>query len=137
MLSQVWTWIRSLVSGKPTPPPSPLQSAGSGTYLGYASCSDLLATLDIWSPPRPGPRNPTLRRGTRQGEPIRGVYLNESDSGLAYFTLNSACTIQESKDLWSDLPGHQVAEGDRAKRNIYPKPGKEREALEQLFIGTG
>lgn len=134
MFSQVWTWIRSLTSGRAaSPPPPPV----SGTALDYASCGDLLATLGIWSPPRPRPRNPTLRWGNRQGEPIRGAYLNESGSGLAYFTLNSACTLQEREDLWSDLPGDQVAEGDRAKRNIAPKPGKEREALEQLFLGTG
>ena len=137
MLNQVWTWIRSLACRKPTSPPPPSPSAGRGVALGYASCSDLLATLGIWSPPRPGPRNPTLRWGTRQGEPIRGVYLNESDSGLAYFTLNSACTLQESDDLWSGPPGHQAAGGDRSYRNIYPKPGKEREALEQLFLGKG
>ena len=135
MFSQVWTWIRSLTSGKAASPPS--SSPTSGAALGYASCSDLLASLDIWSPPRPRRRNPTLRRGSREGEPIRGAYLNESDAGIAYFTLNSACTLQQSEDLWSDLPSDQVAEGDRTKRNIYPKPGKEREALEQLFLGTG
>ncbi len=105
--------------------------------MDYGSCSDLLATLGIWSPQRPGPRNPTLRRGSREGEPIRGVYLNESDTGLAYFTLNSACILRESEDLWSNLPGDQVAEVDVKNRNIYPQPGKERQALEQLFLGTG
>ena len=131
MLSQVWTWIRSLARWKATPPPV------SEAALDYGSCSDLLATLGIWSPPRPGPRNPTLRWGTRQGEPIRGVYLNESNTGLAYFTLNSACSLQENQELWSDLPGHQVAEGDRAYRNLRPQSGKEREALEQLFRREG
>ena len=131
MFSQVWTWIRSLTSGRAASPP------GSGTALDYASCRDLLATLGIWSPPRPRRRNPTLRRGSREGEPIRGAYLNESGTGVAYFTLNSACTLQESEDLWSDLPRDQVAEVDVKNRNIYPKAGKEREALEQLFLGTG
>ncbi len=135
MFSQVWNWIRSLARGKAASPPSP--APASGAALDYASCSELLATLGIWSPPRPGPRNPTLRRGSREGEPIRGVYLNESGTGLAYFTLNSACTLQGSEGLWSNLPSDQVAEVNAKNRNIYPKPGKEREALEQLFLGTG
>ena len=137
MFSQAWNWIRSLARWKTTSPPPSSPSASGGAALDYGSCRDLLTSIGIWSPPRPGPRNPTLRRGTRQGEPIRGAYLNESDTGLAYFTLNSACTLGPSEGLWSDLSPDQVAGVDVKHRNICPSPGKEREALEQLFQGNG
>ena len=131
MLSQVWTWIRSLARWKAKPP------LVSEAALDYGSCCDLLAAIGIWAPRRPGPRNPRLRWGTRQGEPIRGAYLNQSDSGLAYFTLNSRCDLEEDESLWSRLPGDQVAKAHETHKNIYPQPGRERDALQQLFLGKG
>ena len=61
-------------------------------------------------------------------------YLNETDTGLAYFTLNSACRLKEDENLWVNLPQRSVAEVDKKQRNIYPMNGKEWEALHQLLM---
>ena len=105
--------------------------------MNYDQCHNLLAAIGIWSPCRPGPRNPRLRWGTRQGEPIRGAYLNQSDYGLAYFTLNSRCDLKEDVSLWAEVRHDLVAKADKNHRSIYPQPGRERDALLQLFLGKG
>ena len=104
--------------------------------MNYQVCSQLLSDMGIWSPRRPGQRSPRLRWGDRQGYPIRGSYLNETAASIAYFTLNSRCVLKEDEDLWSNLPLRLVAEKDKAHRNIYPRGGKERDALHQLFSGS-
>ena len=104
--------------------------------MNYQVCRQLLADMGIWSPQRPGRRNPRLHWGDRQGHPIRGAYLNETGAGLAYFTLNSRCVLKEDEGLWSNLPLDSVPEKDKAHRNIYPRPGKEQDALHQLFSGS-
>ncbi len=101
--------------------------------MNYEACRRLLAAMGIWAPIRPGRFNPRLHWGDRQGQPIPGTYLNETDSGMACFTLNGRCVLKEDGDLWSNLPPRLVAEKDKAHRNIYPKQGKELEALHQLF----
>ena len=90
--------------------------------------------MGIWAPAKPGPRNKTLRWRDEQGQRIRGIYLNETDACLTYFTLNnSASQLKEDGNLWKNLPQRLVAKADKKNRNIYPLPGKEREALRQLF----
>ena len=101
--------------------------------MNYQSLRQLLTDMGIWSPLRPGPRNKTLRWEDEQGKRIPGVYLNETDTDMAYLTLNSASVLNEDEDLWANLPLTMVAEVDKANRNIYPLPGKELEALHQLF----
>ena len=102
--------------------------------MNYRDCRQLLAQMGIWAPAKPGRRNKTLRHGHEQGKPIRGTYLNETDTDRAYFTLNSACRLKEDENLWVNLPQPLVAEVDKKQRNIYPMNGKEREALHQLFM---
>ena len=104
--------------------------------MNYQVCMELLADMGIWSPLRPGPRNRRLRWGDRDGHPIPGAYLNETAAGVAYLTLNSRCVLEEDEELWLDLPTDPAAEWDKAHRNIYPRPGKERDALHQLFSGS-
>ena len=101
--------------------------------MNYHACRQLLTEMGIWAPLRPGRRNKTLRCGDEQGLCIRGIYLNETDTCKAYFTLNSACRLKEDTNLWVNLPQPLVAEIDKKHRNIYPVNGKEREALYQLF----
>ena len=106
--------------------------------MNYQSLRQLLTDMGIWSPLRPGPRNKTLRWEDEQGKRIPGVYLNETetetDTDTAYFTLNSACVLNEDENLWTNLHHRSVAEVDKANRNIYPLQGKEEEALDQLFV---
>ncbi len=101
--------------------------------MNYQGGRQLLTEMGIWAPLRPGLRNKTLLCGDEQGLCIRGIYLNKTDTGRAYFTLNSACRLKEDTDLWVNLPQPLVAEIDKKHRNIYPVNGKEREALHQLF----
>ena len=103
------------------------------SIMNYQDCLQLLKDMRIWAPAEPGRRNKTLRWGDEQGQPVPGVYLNETDTAKAYFTLNSACLLKEDENLWANLPQRLVAEKDTANRNLYPLPGKEREALHQLF----
>ena len=109
--------------------------------MNYQDCWQLLAEMGIWAHPGKRGFRPTLRWGHDQnGQPIRGIYLNETDTGTAYFTLNSACLLMVDENLWMNLPQRSVAKADMANRNVYPLPGKEREALHQLFmqpIGVG
>ena len=86
--------------------------------MNYQVCSQLLADMGIWSPRRPGRRNPRLRWGDRQGHPIRGAYLNKTVTDVAYFTHNGKCALKEDEDLWSNLPLGLVAERDKSHRNI-------------------
>ena len=59
--------------------------------MNYQDCRCLLADMGIWSPLRPGPRNPRLHLGVIVRVILfRGAYLNETAAGLAYFTLNSS-----------------------------------------------
>ena len=102
--------------------------------MNYQDCRQLLKDMGIWAPAKPGQRNKTLRWSDEQGQPIPGTYLNETNTGKAYFTLNSACLLKEDENLWTNLPQRSVAEKDTANLNIYPLPGKEREALHQLFM---
>ncbi len=102
--------------------------------MNYQDCRQLLKDMGIWAPAKLGRRNKTLRWSDEQGQRIRGTYLNETDTGKAYFTLNSACLLKEDENLWTNLPQRLVAEKDTANRNVYPLPGKEREALHQLFM---
>ena len=103
--------------------------------MNYQDCRQLLAEMGIWAHPRKRGFRPTLRWGHDQnGKRIRGTYLNETDTDLAYFTLNSACRLKEDANLWVNLPQPLVAEVDKKHRNIYPVNGKEREALHQLFM---
>ncbi len=104
--------------------------------MNYGVCRRLLSDMGIWSPLRPGPRNPRLHWGDRQGHPFRGTYLNETAADLAYFTLNSRCVLKQDEELWLDLPLGLVAESEKAHRNIYPRLGKERDALHQLLSGS-
>ena len=101
--------------------------------MDYQACRQLLADIGIWAPLRPGRFNPRLHWGDKQGQPIPGTYLNETDSGMAYFTLNGSSVLKGDRDLWSDLPLRLVAERDKPHRNVYPQHGKELEALHQLF----
>ena len=109
---------------------------GNRITVNYQFCRQLLADMKIWSPLRPGRFNPRLHWGDRQGRPISGAYLNETDTGVAYFTLNSKCILKEDEEFWSDLPFPLVADRAKAHRNIHPQDGKEREALFQLFSGS-
>lgn len=109
---------------------------GNLITVNYQGCRQLLADMGIWSPLRPGRFNPRLHWGDQQGQPISGAYLNETDTGVAYFTLNIKCILKEDEEFWSDLPLPLVADRDKAHRNIYPQDGKEREALFQLFLGS-
>jgi len=45
--------------------------------------------------------------------------------------------LEEDERLWSQLPGDQVVKADETHKNIYPQPGRERDALQQLFLGMG
>ena len=101
--------------------------------MNYRSFSQMLNDIGIWSPLRPGRRNKTLRWGDEQGQSIPGVYLNETETDVAYLTLNSACVLKEDKSLWANLPQQLVAEVDKPNRNIYPLSGKELKALRHLF----
>ena len=101
--------------------------------MDYQACRQLLADMGIWAPQRPSSRNRTLRWGSREGQPIRGAYLNATDCDVAYFALLSNCDLQEDADLWPHLPAGLAGERDRKHRNILPLSGKERQALEQLF----
>ena len=102
--------------------------------MNYQDCRQLLAQMGIWAPAKPGSRNKTLRWSDEQGQRITGIYLNETDTGRAYFTLNSACHLKEDENLWVNLPQRSVAEVDKKQRNIYPTNGKEWEALHQLLM---
>ena len=100
----------------------------------YRECLDLLAGLGVWAPEGPGPRNPSLRWGNnRQGEPIRGIYLNETVSGRAYFTLLPVCKLRPAERVWDYLPMECTPEENTSLRYIFPRPDREREALRQLF----
>ena len=101
--------------------------------MNYEGLRQLLADFGIWAPRRPGPRNPRLHWRDRQGQLSAGAYLNETDSGVAYLTLNSRCVLQEDEEFWSKLPDGLAADRDKIHRNIHPREGKERDALLQLF----
>lgn len=103
--------------------------------MNYQYLRQLLAKMGIWAPAKPGRRNPRLHCGDRNVQPIPGTYLNETKTGMAYFTLLSNCALRENKGLWLNLPHELVHKGDEKYRNIYPKHGKERDALLQLFQG--
>ena len=102
--------------------------------MNYQGCRQLLAEIGIWAPLRPERRNKTLRWSDEQGQRIPGIYLNETNTCKAYFTLNTACLLKEDENLWKNLPRRLVAKTDTVKRNVYPLPDKEREALHQLFM---
>ena len=100
----------------------------------YRECLELLEGVGVWPPERPGPRNPTLRWGNnRDGEPIRGIYLNATDAGQAYFNLLGNCELKPDETLWPALPIEFIPENDAGIWNISPQVGRERDALRQLF----
>ncbi len=103
--------------------------------MDYQDCAQLLEELGVEAPIRPGNRSRTLRWA--DGACIRGIYLNATAAGLAYFTLNTACKLEVDVTLWRNLPGQDVKLQDRRHRNILPRAGREREALRSLLAGPG
>ena len=92
--------------------------------------------LGCWTPDKSQGWRPTLRKGASQDSPcFRGLYMNEHD-GRAYFTMLPICTLEPASDHWCWEPGYVNPKHKKdERRNIAPKAGKEREALEQLLLG--
>ena len=114
--------------------PDPQRGVEAEKVMTYRECLELLEGVGVWAPERPGPRSLTLRWGNnRDGEPIRGIYLNATDAGQAYFTLLRNCQLKPDETLWPALPIELTPENDAGKWNISPQVGRERDALRQLF----
>ena len=114
--------------------PVPEKGVQPEKVMTYRECLELLEGVGVWAPERPGPRSPTLRRGNnRDGEPIRGTYLNATYADQAYFTLLGNCKLKPDETLWDAFPIEVTPENHAGKWNISPQVGKERDALRQLF----
>ena len=87
-------------------------------------------------PPRPAPRpRPIVRLS--DGRRFRGIYFNGTMDGQPpyfYFTINPRLArLSLPLTIWLELPPDRVPTQDRDKQNLYPRPGRERECLANLF----
>lgn len=107
------------------------------TRKNYHEMRTLVIDQKCWAPERSHGWRRTLRRGPSvESPPFRGLYMNEHD-GRAYFTMLSVCALEPAPDLWCWEPDYvNPKHRSTLRRNITPKDGMERRALEQFLLGS-
>ena len=109
----------------------------------YSEMRYCLQVLGVWAPPESGLKNPSLRLGSDgSGAEIEGVYLNETDSGQAYLTLDVDPNLPRNGKAyeqamgsghWNELPVGALR-GEHI-RHVYLIDDNNCRALRDLVVG--